>query len=455
MRICIDGDDSVAFRLAEALMQQHEVTLVVPEEMPDVDLDQLEVRLVRGSTISGETLKEAGVEDAGLFVACSVLDERNLVACAEAKRLGARQVTCFLRRHEVQSSEVEANSLARSLGIDSVVLPADRLAREILKIVMVPGALDVEAFEGGRVRLVKRRVEEGAFLTSGPLKEVGVPKGVVLVMGQRDDRIFIPDGDTVFRPGDKVIAMGTTSGMNRFLTRYLSPRRGGREDHRATVVGGGVVGFAVAKGLEDAGWRVKVIEQDEKRCQEIAPRLKALVLHGDGTDLELLREEHIGEDPVLIAVTSNDEKNLLVSLLAKQQGVARIITRADKPANELLFEDVGIDVVRSTLGAAVRAVVRKVDRRDRDLLAEFEHGEVRVLRLRVPEDFPPTPLAELQAPVFAIVGAILRDGEVIIPHGRDEVRGGDQLLVFVKAEGIEEARRFFERVHPARAHRDS
>ena len=444
MRITIGGDDDVALRLAEALMVEHAVTLIIPEKVRGTQLDRLDVQVVSGSTTSGDVLAEAGVGDAELFVACTSLDERNLIACAEAKHLGAAEALCFLRSHDVQSSEEDAKSLANALKIDQVVLPAAQLAMEILKIVMVPGALDAGTFAGNRVRLAKRRIEEGAHMAGRPLKEVGVPKGVVLVMGQRGKESFIPNGETVFQPGDKLTAMGSLSGINRLVTRWLADRSTGADPRRATVVGGGVVGFAVTEGLEKAGWEVKLIEADERRANRIAPQLKSLVLHGDGTNLELLREERIGEAPVLIAVTSNDEKNLLVSLLARQQGVARIITRADTETNEQLFEQVGIDVVRSALGAAVSKVVRHANRADRDLEAEFEHGDVVVLKLLVPEHVTPVQLAKMRAPVFAIVGAIVRDQKVIIPQGRDTVQGGDELLVFCKADAAEDTRRYFE-----------
>ncbi|MHC4823656.1 MAG: Trk system potassium transporter TrkA [Planctomycetota bacterium] len=444
MRITIGGEDAVAFRLAEALMGDHEVTLIVPHEVRDPALERLDVQVLHGTTSSGSTLKTAEVHKADLFVACTPADERNLVACAEAKRLGAKEVTCFLRRHEVQTNEAEAASLARSLHIDQIVLPAARLAREILKIVMVPGALEADAFENGRVRLVKRSVEAGSKFDGATLKDVEAPKGVVLVMVQRDGNRFIPKGDTRFEAGDKITSMGSLTGINRLLTRYLTARDHGRDPRRAVVVGGGAVGFSVAEGLEKAGWKVKLIEADEKRALEIAPRLESLVLHGDGTNLELLREEHIADNPVLIAVTSHDEKNLLVSLLAKQQGVARIVTRADKESNEWLFEDVGIDVVRSATGAAIRTVVRRVNRSEHDLMAEFEHGDVKVLRLNVPTGTAPVPLTHLKAPMFAIVGAILRDGKVIIPHGKDAIQGDDELLVFCHANCAEETRHFFE-----------
>lgn len=442
MRILIGGEDDLAISLAEVLMKEHDVTVLASSSMRGSSLDRLDVEVRYGSCSSSSTLEGAGVAEAGFFIACTPADERNLVACAAAKRLGAKQAICFLRRHEVQANEREAERLALSLGIDQVVLPAERLAREILRIVMVPGALDVAAFEGGRVRLVRKEVPEGAHLTTGSLREVGVPKGVVLVTCRRGEELFIPKGDTRILPGDQLTAMGDLKGINRLLTRYLSDRK--RSDpRRATVVGGGVVGLTVAKGLESAGWSVKIIESDERRANEISQQVKSMVLHGDGTDLELLASEHIGDDPVLIAVTSRDEVNLLVSLLAKHEGVPRIVTRAERVANELLFEKVGIDVVRSAQGAAISAVTQRISHSRDEPLAELEHGELKVLRIPVRTDFPPTQLMQMRAPVFAIVGAVSRGGKVIIPQGNTEIRADDVLLTLCKAEAQDEAREFF------------
>jgi trk system potassium uptake protein TrkA len=171
--------------------------------------------------------------------------------------------------------------------------------------------------------------------------------------------------------------------------------------------------------------------------------LKGLVLHGDGTDLDLLESERIGDDPVLLAVTSNDEKNLLVSLLAKNIGVPRIVTRVDQQSNERLFEKVGIDVVLSARGAAIQSVMDSVGHSKADLLAELEHGDAEVLELEVPPDVEPRPINALKSDIFAIIGAILREGRVIIPSGGDDVRAGDRLLVFCKQEHEQVVRDFF------------
>jgi trk system potassium uptake protein TrkA len=425
-------------------MGAHEVTWVVPEGGP-ARADRLDVELVRGLPGSTATLRRAGVGSTDLFVGCTSRDEENLVACANARRLGAQRTVCFLFRQDLDAEEDDEASVAELLGVDVVVRPVRQLAEEILRIATVPGALDVEAFVGGRVHLLRHAIEAGAPITRGPLKDVGVPEGTVFVMARREGAMFLPKGDTHFRPGDQLTVMGTMAGIDRLLHEGLRPADRGTLPRRATIVGGGNVGFAVAQGLEQAGWRVRVIESDRARCEEISAQMSGLVLHGDGTDLDLLEAERVGEDSVLVAVTSNDEKNLLVSLLAKQQGVPRIVTRADTHANERLFERVGVDVVRSARGAAVQAVMRGIGEGRRELLAELEHGDAEVLELTLPEELQPVPLAQMKGGAFAIIGAILRGGRVIIPKGSDAVQGRDRILVFCPKHAEDDVRDFFLR----------
>lgn len=442
MHIVIGGGGETALRLAEALMIDHEVSLICPEAARTMRVDRIDAGVVYGSITSSADLRRARTEAAELFVAASPVDEHNLLACVIGRRLGARRTTCFLHKLDFHVPREERLLLAESLGIDKVVVPAEQLTDEILRIVVIPGALDVEVFVGGHVQLLRHAIEEGSPLTRAALENVRLPQGVVLVMARRGESIFIPTGATRFRAGDKVTAMGTRAGIKDLLQHCLRGARHGPDERRATIVGGGSVGLAVARGLEDAGWSVRVLESDRKRCEEIAPLLQGLVLHGDGTDVDLLESERIGDDPILVAVTSNDEKNLLVSLLAKHLGVPRILTRVDLQSNERLFERVGIDVVLSARGAAIRTVLEGVGHTKADLLAELEHGDAEVIELEVPEDIEPTPLSALKADLFAIIGAILRRGRVIIPRGSDLVEGGDRLLVFCLREHDREVRDF-------------
>ena len=444
MKIIIGGEDVIAVRLAEALMHQHQVSIIIPKNCENAEFDSLNAQIIRGSVTSTKTLKESDIFDSDLFVACGIADESNLVACAEAKRLRAPKVVCFLRGQAVQANESDAAQLASTLGIDKVVLPAARLAREIQKIVMVPGAIEADAFVNGKVRVVKKCIAQGALLDGKTLAEIGVPEGVVVVMNERESERFIPRGDTPLQAGDKITVMGNMGGIERFARRYISNTSLGPDPRRAVIVGGGSVGFTIAKLLEDHGWKLKIIESNQQRAEELSGLLNALVLHGDGTDLSLLREENVSDIPVLIAVTSNDEKNLLVSLLAKEEGVKRIMTRASNLDTEQLFESVGIDVVRSTTSAAVNAVLRGVLRSEQDFMGEFSHGNVRIMRIPITQEINARALCDLKSPVFAIVGAILRDEKVLIPRGGDTINTGDELLVFCQTDHVEAAKDFFE-----------
>ena len=445
MRIVIGGGSEVAVRLAMHLMDLHDVFVVaLPESIPQ-RLESLDVQVVPGSPTAATALRKAGAEDARVFIACSDNDERNLVSCVAAKKLGVPQTVCFLFRREFSSTtRDDDHELAESLGIDHVIRPGQQLAEEIVRIVAVPGALDLVELLDGRVQLLRHQVEGGAALTAGPLRDVGLVDGIVLVAARRGDEMFLPKGDTEFRPGDKVTAMGTPRAVDRFLRKQLRSRRSATtRSHTVTIVGGGTVGLEIACGLERRGWTVKLIEANKKRCEDIAPMVKGMVLHGDGSDLELLEQERVADEAVLIAVTSHDEKNLLVSLLARQIGVPRIVTRADALANERLFEKVGIDVVRSARGAAVNAIAQRYAGSRTELIAELEHGEAEVIELILPAEVRPVRLRDLRQGVFAIVGAIQRGEDAIVPDGDTEIRGGDRILVFCPREDEEAVREFF------------
>lgn len=442
MNVLITGANLMALRIAEALMNDHQVVSIRPAEgLHNARFEQLDIETVFGQPTTPETLRSAHVGTADIFLACSESDEQNIVACLAAQRLGANRTTCVLSRRGFLNVEDTDRELADSLGIDEVVRPGEQLAQEIIQIVTVPGALDVRFFADGRVALLRYGVEAGSPVTHGPLKSLKLPRGVVLVMVKRGDEMIVPHGGTRLIAGDKIMAMGRKGSVQELA--LLLRREGNKERHRVAIVGAGSVGEAIAKGLERLGWRIKLIEADERRCEQVAGRLDCIVLKGDGADLDLLEQERIGEMPVVVCVTNNDEKNLLVSLLAKSLGVPRIITRAVRLSNERIFEKVGVDVVLSAHGAAIRSIVQGMDSSQSEIRAELEHGAACVIELTLPAHFRARPLAELAPPEFAVVGSIMRGRRVIIPRGSDVLTSGDQLLVFCLTDNEHETHDFF------------
>jgi len=446
MYVLITGDSDVASHIAELLMEEHQVVLIGPDRENTARLERLDIEIVHGQPTSQEVLRDAHIDRAGVFVAATDNDEQNIVSCIAARRMGAARTICLLSRPGFVSIQDDEAALAEFLGIDIIVRPAEQLANEIIRIVTVPGALEFAHLIQGRVRVLKHTVEPGAPIVDQVLMDTQLPENVVLVLVQRGERSFIPNGQTRFHPGDKVTAVGKPRSIHALRYRFLRSRTHGRDIQKATIIGGGVVGLLVARGLESAGWEVKIIEVDGERCEAIAPEIGGLVLHGDGSDMDLLEEERVTGCPVLIAVTSNDEKNLLVSLIGRHLGVDRIITRADRLSNERMFERVGIDVVRSARGAAIRTVVREVVGAKADLHAELEHGDMEIVEVELPQDNPPVLVQELRATLFALIVTVLRGDQVLIPNGQTLLYGGDRLLIFTSREDEAAARAHFMRV---------
>jgi trk system potassium uptake protein TrkA len=442
MRILIVGGGEVGYGLASALAQRHDV--IVIEHNPDVAtrFECLDVEFVQGGGTSAEVLRRTAAERADVLVACTGSDEVNIVACGMARQMGGTRTICFVSREDFAAS-AEGHEGLELFGIERVVWPEAQLADDIARIVVSPGAVDAEVFEGGAVRLLEYRLEPGSPLTERPLLDLELPAGALIVAVRRRDTFFIPRGDTRLAAGDKVVVMGTPAAMAA-VQRKVTPSADERQS--VAIIGGGDVGLRLAERLDGLPeLRLLVIERDATRGQMLAGRLRrALVLNGDGTDLSLLESEDIGRTDVLVSVIDNDEKNLLASLLGRQLGVRRVITRVSKPGNLRLFERVGVDVAISARGAAVASVLHDIEGGQASLLAVLEEGEGRILEVRVPLTYRERTLRELGSPRDSIIGAILREDQALVPRGTDTVRPGDRLLVFSTREAAHHVRTFFD-----------
>ena len=227
---------------------------------------------------------------------------------------------------------------------------------------------------------------------------------------------------------------------------YSDTPQGGIGGLQGEPLGGGNVGLMLAQNLEKVNVKIKIIECDYKRCVELTENLKTtLVINGDGANFELLEEERVGESDVVVCVTNNDEKNLLCSLLAKQLGVSKVITRVSKNANARLFEKVGIDVAISENGAAIDDIENHLIKTDIEILATVERGQGEVLEISVPFDFKTESLMNLKLPCKAIIAIIQRRNRVIIPRGTTQIMPYDNLIVFTTKENSETIKNYFKR----------
>ncbi len=444
MQIIIIGGGEIGYALAKALAAHHELCVV--DAVPSVAerFGLLDVEFLTGSGTSRSLLERARASTCDLLIACTGLDEVNIVACSLGSQLGCRRTICFVSKEDFVHTAEGRDSLSEHFGIDQVIWPEAQLADAIERIIMAPGSVDAGVFAGGEIRLLEFRLGSDSPLVGKPIAVLDLPYGVVIVAVHHGDSTSIPRGRTVLDPGDKVVLMGTREAM-KALQGQLSPKAAERRTRLVTIIGGGDVGLRLAQHLDsEPGIQLYIVEHDHARGEMLAATLgNALILEGDGTDLGLLESEEIGRSDVMVSVIDHDERNLLACLIGRQLGVESVITRVSTPANLRLFELVGIDVALSARGAAVASVVHQIDGGRSSLLKVLEEGQAKVVELTVPDTFQPTALRDLGVPDEAIIGSIVRGGQAIVPRGEDRIEPGDRVLVCATGISAEEIRTLF------------
>ena len=441
MKLVVVGGGEIGSQIAIALQHSHDITILDIDPERGDTFQNLDVQFLVGSGTDPKDLKAAGAHKADAFIACTMNDDVNVIACLAAKGLGAKETMAFVTRERyVEAFATRGPMESVGLVIDRILWPQKTLAEQIVAIVRVPRAIDSAEFADGKVKLLEYRLEEGDPFIGQPLAELELPANVLVVGSIRGDSFLIPSGTTVLCPDDKVIFMGTQQSM-RAVERLFAPRR---RTPNVVIVGGGNVGFMVAELLQQERNRVILIEEKLERCEKLAKWLpKVLVLHGDGTDLDLLEQERIEDADVLLAVTSDDGQNLLISLLGKQLGIPKVITRVGHARNRRTFERVGIDTALTPKTAAVQEVLNwlKIDKVDH--LASIENL-AEVIEVTYPYHRPVAKLVELEPPQRALVGAIVRKNQAIIPRGDTTIQHGDHLFIVTTPDNVDAVNKWLE-----------
>ena len=443
MDIVIYGTTDFSYLVASRLHQQHNIIILHESGELGDKFHNLDVSLVEGSGGDITVLERIEAKNADLFIACSAIDEANIVACWTVKKLADTETICFVAKASLYRnfSSLSHNQYQTRYDIDSVIWPEQLLTQDIYRIISVPEALDVEYLAGGKAKLFEYRIKANASIVDHAIKDCHFPKNVLIPGITRDGKLFIPNGATVIKANDKVFFIGSGVALDSLAAEFFNHER---KIKTVSIIGGGAVGFMLAERLEKTGIKVKIIEHDLQRCTFLADSLKkALVLQGDGTDLELLESEAIAEADACICTTNNDEKNLLCSLLLKQHGAKRIVTRVGNIQNYELFEHVGIDVVVSPKASALTEVLNRVQAQKVDVVALIEGGKGEMLSLTLPETFQETRIRDMELPARAIIGVVIRGHKVVIPSGDTLLSPHDRLKIFSMQEDSEKIKKFF------------
>ena len=445
MKIVIYGASEITSLIAKEFHQVHEITVIDKEENKTEEFSRLDIRFINCEALTIDVLKNINIKNADTFIACSTNDEKNILACMTAKRLCPIKTICFVSKEEYKTSMglTRDSEYSGKLFIDNIIWPEEILTKEIFQIVTIEKALDAENFAKGRAMLLEYKLDEDSILVGKKVRECDFPPESLIVGIHRGEELSIPNGETVLESDDKIIFMGLSTSLSLLAARFFHEKDYNKS---IAIIGGGNVGLMLAKNLEKTKVHLKIIEKDLARCEHLAEVLtNTLVINGDGTDLELLNQEEILEMDAVISVTDNDEKNLLCSLLAKQLGVKRIISRVSKGVNISLFDRVGIDITVSPKLAALHEIKNLLSEEiNVDILATVEKGKGEVLEINIDDSFKEIKLMDLKLPRRAIVGIIHRNNRVIIPKGDTLIRPEDKLIIFTTKESAPVIKDFFK-----------
>ena len=444
MKIVIYGATEIGCLLATEFFEDHDITIIDKEESRVAELNSLDISFIQGNASNADVLKAADIKNADMFIACSGVDEANIVACLSAKQFGGVRTICFVSREEYKNTlniEKDSDNLS-NFFIDYIVWPEELLMQEIFRIVTVAHALDVENFADGRARLLEYKVQPHLPIINKKVKDCGFTLNTLMVGLTRNGQLFIPNGETEILDGDKLIFMGTSHSLDILAGTFFHEKEIVKS---VAIIGGGTVGRMLAKNLEKLKIKTKIIEKDYERCQFLSENLaNTLIINGDGTDMKLLNGEEIGSFDVVISITNNDERNLLCSLLAKQLGSKRVIARVSKVLNIPLFEKVGIDIAISAKKSALNEVRNDLQENDADILATVEQGQGEVLEIAVLPEFDGKKIMDLKFPARAIIGVVQRRNKVIIPKGDTVINCDDVLIIFTTAENASVIKDYFK-----------
>ncbi|MBO7672813.1 Trk system potassium transporter TrkA [bacterium] len=446
MKIIIYGATEIGCLLATEFFEDYDITVIDKEENKTEEFKKLDIGFIQGNPSDIEILKQADIRNADLFIACTNNDEANIIACLTAKKFSGIRTISFVAKEEYSNvlNFDRADLSLCEFFIDEIVWPEELLTQEIFRIVTVAQALDVEYFANGRARLLEYKLTEGMPLANKLVKDCDLTKNTVIVGITRNGELFVPRGDTKLLAEDKLIFMGTSHSLDILAGTFFHDKENVKS---VTIIGGGNVGLMLAQSLEDVKIKTKIVEKNYNRCEFLSQNLKStLVINGDGTDLKLLDEEEIGRSDVTISVTNNDERNLLTSLLAKQLGAKRTITRVTKNLNIPLFEKVGVDIAISAKNSALNEVKNAINDSKVGILATVEQGQGEVLEIELDELFHQKTVKDVKFPRSAVIGIVQRGKHVIIPKGDTELLAKDTLIIFTRAEDADEIRKFFNRL---------
>jgi trk system potassium uptake protein TrkA len=440
LKIVIVGAGEVGFHIASHLSLENKDVVVVDKNAAAIRRvsENLDVQVIQGSGSSPVVLEEAGISQAEVILAVTDSDEANLVACLVANMLSPATKK-LARVRDGDFDQYHEHFRENSPHIDTIINPEIEVVKTIESLMSVPGAADVGEFADGRIQFIGIYLDKNSRLAGIKLSEIPekITNARLLIAAVvREEELIIPRGNDYLMPGDLVYFISEKDKLQETLSIF---DKNHQPMNRALIIGGGRLGFRLASSLETNGIYCKIIENNPDRCAQLAEKLnRAIVLCGDGSDQGLLAEENIQEIDVVIALTDNEETNILISLLAKRMGTQKAITKISKFSYFPLMKAIGIEQVVSTRLSAVNTILRHIRRGKvlSDISIKGEQAEVMEALALETSDIVGKPLKQMSFPKGAMVAGIIRKDDIIIPTGDSVIQPEDRVIIFARRQAI-------------------
>ncbi len=452
MRVIVCGAGQVGYNIARRLASEaNDVTVV------DVDpsrihrvTDTIDVKGLVGFASHPPVLQQAGARDTDMLIAVTYADEVNMIACQIAHSIFKIPTRIARVRHQSYLDPSWSTLFSPDhMPINVIISPEVEVGRAIIRRLEVPGALDVVPMAGDRVRAISVRCLADCPVLDTPLAELSelFPNlDVFVVVIVRDDELIIPTGTTEMRAGDEVYFITSTDHTQRAMSVFGHEEP---EAHRVIILGGGNIGLYIAREMtrQHPGVRCTVIEVDERRSQEVAEQLPGcMVLGGDALDRAILEEAGVGETATVVAVSNDDEVNILSSLLAKRLGAGWAITLVNSENYDPLVGQLGVDAIVNPRGSTVSTILQHVRHGPIRSVHSIREGNGEFIEAEALETaiITRSRIRDIHLPKGILIGAVVRGDRVIIPDGDTRIEEKDRVVLFTSTNLVKKVERLFQ-----------
>ncbi len=438
MNIVIAGGGKIGMTAIENLLAEgHDITVVEKDEKALENITNIyDVMGVCGNGADCETLEEAGIETAELFIATMGSDELNMLSCFLARKMGAHHTIARIRTPEYNDQSL--GFMKHHLNLSMAINPDFLAAQELFNILKLPSAIKIETFSRRNFEMIQFPLKTDSKLDGLALRELREKYNakVLICAVMRGDEVFIPDGNFVLKSGDIIGVMARPQEIEKFLKDIGTLKKQAKD---VIILGGSRTAFYLAKMLTKIGNTPKIIELDPKRCEELCEELpKAVIINGDGAEQELLKEEGIENADAFVSLTGMDEENILISIFASKQNVPKVITKINRKEMVTMAEGLGLDCIVSPQDMVTDILVRYARALENSLGSNVEtlykimDGKAEAGEFNVSQSsaLVGIPLKDLSFKKNIIIAGIIRGRKTLIPGGDDSILAGDKVVVF-------------------------